>query len=308
MGKVERGIFTGVLILLLAASGALGLTWLFSADAAPIYRVSILLDGSEEDYWENFMLGVDQAAQERNVDVRTVSRYDGTDVGQAQAETLGQELENGFDGVILAPVDEAALAQVLAEQPAECAKVAVAGPRLESDKIGCYISADPLEMGRKLADAVAEGGWNACAIYLDQSAGEAAALRLQGMAERLAELGIPCETVAASWSEELPAFPASDTALAAVEPGTTALLCRDAPEGAAIYGVGASNDLLRHLEEGRLCALVVQCDYEAGYLSLQSLLGLIEGAGQKDHVLDSYVVTAETMFEDPMNQILFPIS
>ena len=53
---------------------------------------------------------------------------------------------------------------------------------------------------------------------------------------------------------------------------------------------------------------MVQCDYEAGYLSLQSLVGLIEGAGQADRTLSSYTVTAETMFEDPMDQILFPIS
>ena len=46
MGKAERRIFTGVLILLLAAAGALGLTWLFSTDTPPVYQVSILLDGA----------------------------------------------------------------------------------------------------------------------------------------------------------------------------------------------------------------------------------------------------------------------
>ena len=307
MGKAERRIFTGVLILLLAAAGALGLTWLFSTDTPPVYQVSILLDGAEEDYWDNFLRGVDRAAQERNVDVRIISRYEGADVGQAQAEVLSKEVGKGADGVILAPVDWAAHLQVIQDASSSGIRTTVAGPRPDGGSAGCYISADPVEMGRKLADAVAEEGSRSCTVYLSEEAGEAACLRLQGLEARLEELGIPCRSVTVSPDGE-EQLPAGEGALLAVEPGITERLCREAPEGALIFGMDTSNDLLHHLEEGRICALVVQCDYEAGYLSLQSLVGLIEGAGQADRTLSSYTVTAETMFEDPMDQILFPIS
>ena len=307
MGKVERRIFTGVLILLLAALGALALTRIFAGDQAPVYRVSILLDGTEEDYWQNFRLGVEHAAQEHNVDVRQVTRYEGEDMGQAQAGTLGQELENGADGVILVPINWGRLTQVLEEHSDSEAKVAVAGPGQESGQVGCCIWGDPLEMGGKLAGAVAEGGQRTCTVYLSRSAGETAGLYYQGLAEGLAERGISCRKVVFTGEEALQ-MPENGGALAAVEPAVTEQLCRSVGAGGEIYGIGASDRLLHCLEDGLVQALVVQCDYNAGYLSLLSLLGLIEGAVQEDRVLESYVVTAENMFDDPMDQILFPIS
>ena len=63
------------------------------------------------------------------------------------------------------------------------------------------------------------------------------------------------------------------------------------------------------LADGRgddAAALVVQSDYEAGYLSLLSVLETLEGRRPEDQTLDCYTVTAENMFTDPMDQILFP--
>ena len=38
-----------------------------------------------------------------------------------------------------------------------------------------------------------------------------------------------------------------------------------------------------------------------------SVIAQLEGERQKNRVLESYVATAENMFTDPMDQILFPI-
>ena len=66
--------------------------------------------------------------------------------------------------------------------------------------------------------------------------------------------------------------------------------------------------LLRGLEEGTAAALVIQSDYDAGYLSLLSVLETLEGRRPEDQTLDCYTVTAENMFTDPMDQILFPVA
>ena len=55
-----------------------------------------------------------------------------------------------------------------------------------------------------------------------------------------------------------------------------------------------------------MAALVVQSDYEVGYLSLLSLLDALEGTPPQDQLLSCYTVTAENMFSDPLDQILFP--
>ena len=77
MGRIEKRIFFGVLLVLLSALGAMLFQNAFATDAPRIYRVSVLLDGAGEDYWQSFRRGVNQAAQEHNVDVRFLSRYEG---------------------------------------------------------------------------------------------------------------------------------------------------------------------------------------------------------------------------------------
>ena len=61
------------------------------------------------------------------------------------------------------------------------------------------------------------------------------------------------------------------------------------------------------MEEGAAEALVIQSDYDAGYLSVLRLVGAMQGLAQNDVVLDCYTVTAENMFTDPVDQILFPV-
>ena len=53
---------------------------------------------------------------------------------------------------------------------------------------------------------------------------------------------------------------------------------------------------------------MVQSDYDAGYLSLLSVLESLDGVQPEDQILDCYTVTAENMFSDPMDQILFPVA
>ena len=236
MGRTEKRVFAAVLAVLLLALGGMLLLALPAGDGPPIYHITILTDGSDEAYWQNFRLGADRAARDRNADLRYLSRYEG-EPGPAQAQALRGLWEEGdCDGVILLPVDAASLGEALSEAPPELA-VAVAGAAPEGGQADCVISADPGEMGRRLAEA----------------------------------------------------------------------LCQAAGAGSGpVYGIGSSDLLLHYLEEGTAAALVVQSDYEAGYLSVQGVLDALEGSSPQDRDLACYTVTAETMFTDPLDQILFP--
>lgn len=77
MSKNERHVFIGVLLVLAAALVVMLFQNVRGNGQPEIRRVSVLLDGESESYWQNFRLGVDRAAREHNVDVRYVSRYDG---------------------------------------------------------------------------------------------------------------------------------------------------------------------------------------------------------------------------------------
>ena len=301
MSKNERHIFMGVLLVLAAALAVMLVQNILGSGQPEIRRVSVLLDGEGESYWQNFRLGVDKAAREHNVDVRYVYRYDGP-AGTAQVEQLRREWEGELDGVILVPVDGEALAEALREAPAGLA-VTVAGPALPDTEGTCTISASPEEMGRRLADAVADSGASSCAVILTGQEGETALRRYRGLEEGLQARGVGWRTVMVAAVEALPE--PNGQPVVALEPGTTEALCA---RGGPVYGFGASNSILRSLEEGTAAALVVQSDYDAGYLSLLSVLEALDGAQPEDQTLDCYTVTAENMFTDPVDQILFPVA
>lgn len=301
MSKNERHIFIGVLLVLAAALAVMLVQNILGSGQPEIRRVSVLLDGEGESYWQNFRLGVDKAAREHNVDVRYVYRYDGP-AGTAQAEQLRREWEGELDGVILVPVNGEALAEALREAPSGLA-VTVVGPALSGVEGTCTISASPEEMGRRLADAVADSGASSCAVILTGQEGETALRRYRGLEEGLKARGVGWRTVMAAAVEALPE--PNGQPVVALEPGTTEALCA---RGGPVYGFGASNSILRSLEEGTAAALVVQSDYDAGYLSLLSVLEALDGAQPEDQILDCYTVTAENMFTDPLDQILFPVA
>lgn len=300
MSKNERHVFMGVLLILAAALVVMVLQSVLGSGQPEIRRVSVLLDGQSETYWQNFRLGVDRAAREHNVDVRYVFRYE-EPVYTAQIQQLRREWEGELDGVILAPVDSGALAEALKEAPSGLA-VTVAGPGLSETENVCTISASPEEMGRRLADAVADSGAPSCTVILSGLEGEPVLRRYRGLEERLRERGVTCKTVTTTSVDALPE--PNGQPVVALEPAMTEALCG---WGGPVYGIGISHQILSCLENGRAAALVIQSDYDAGYLSLLSILEALEGGRPEDQTLDCYTVTAENMFTDPMDQILFPV-
>ncbi len=298
MKKGEQYLFFSVLVILLLALVLLVTQWVRGSDAPKVYRVSVLLAGTEGDSWRNFRAGMNQAALEQNVDLRFVTRYD---AGLTQADALRREWEGEADGVVLLPADGEALARTLEEAPSGLA-VCVVGPALSSDRVDCYVSPDYERMGRSLADAVAEQE-EQCTLYLSSAPSPSAGLIAAGLEAGLAEHGIPLLRQTAQ--EGIPLFPPARGALAAVEPRVIETLCAASGAAGRVYGAGLSDGLLRALEDGSAAALLVQSDFDAGYLSLSRVVGLLTQEKTENAVLESYTATSENMFEFPMSDILF---
>ena len=60
MGRIEKRVCIVVLAAFLLALGAMLLQDLLAGDAPRIYHITILLDGSDEAYWQSFRLGADR--------------------------------------------------------------------------------------------------------------------------------------------------------------------------------------------------------------------------------------------------------
>lgn len=297
MKQGERRLLFSVLAILVCALMLLVAQWLRGSDAPRVYRVSVLLAGSEGESWRNFRAGLNQAALEQNVDLRFVTRYD---AGLTQADALRQEWEGEADGVVILPAASEALAQVLSQAPTDLA-VCVVGPTLPSNRVDCYVSPDYGAMGRSLAQSLASHE-KSCTLYLSASPAPAALLIADGLEEELVALGIPLHRQVLG---DTPFSPPLSGALAAVEPQVGEVLCTLPSSTGRVYSAGVSDGLLRALEEREAAALLVQSDYDAGYLSLSRVVALLTQQSPGNALLETYTATGETMFESPISDILF---
>ena len=295
MRRGEKCLLLAVLATLMAALILLLIQSAGGGGAAEVYHVSVLRDAAESDRWKNLRAGMNQAALERNVDLRFIPRYD---EGAAQSEILRQEWEGGADGVIVLPTED--LTPVLKEAPDRLA-VGILGPRTARGVGDCCIAPDYAGMGRSLAEAAAELG--SCTLYVEEGAGQTALELAQAVEAGLAGLGVPCERRTAD-PADLPPLP-EHGALAAVEPELLEAICAVRGTRGRVFGVGTSDTLLRALEEGRVAAMVVQSDYDMGYLAVSQVTEQLTRGKTGDVTLETYTATGENMFRRPMADILF---
>lgn len=68
-----------------------------------IYPVSVILDDTTDESYQNFKKGVDRAAIELNADVSMITLYEGGDVSQ-QIERMAREQQDGARALIVMPV------------------------------------------------------------------------------------------------------------------------------------------------------------------------------------------------------------
>lgn len=304
MGKGEKRVFLSVLAVLVVSLAFLLMQGATGANTPRVFHVSVLMDGTGDDYSRNFKKGVEQAAVDSNVDVRYISHYE-SGAADAQAEALRSEWEGEADGVVIVPVDADALTLALIDAPQQLA-VTISGPNVVTEHTAVYITMDNRATGARLADAVYESGTKACTVFLPADAGAAVSERYEGFRARLKELDVSHGAV--ETADPSGALLAPGYALVALEPTMAEALCELPAAAGRVYGIGTSNRLLRFLEDGAAAALVVQSDYSAGYLSLMSVVGQLRGVTQKDVTLESYTVTKDNMFAEPLVQMLFPIN
>lgn len=80
-----------------------------------IYPVSVILDDTTDESYQNFKKGVDRAAIELNADVSMITLYEGGDASQ-QIERMAREQQDGARALIVMPVEESALESALADK------------------------------------------------------------------------------------------------------------------------------------------------------------------------------------------------
>ena len=279
----------------------------------PLLEVSVVVPYQSSDEFATIRQGLDQAADDLNVEVRYLTltkRYD----TEEQQTILRRELEGRADGVILFPTDSIALAPIVEEWFRKVPIVTIESP-VVTDKPVPAICGNDYDMGLKLAERVLAYRQDNSPVYLLYSNPKSLSLtqRAAGISDAFQEDGLT--VFQQVLPPELPLLQQELARMAQEQPGIWIALEPLILEQAAqlahpsvmLYGMGSSNLIASGLEEGRIEATVVKNDFSEGYLAMGLVVGNRKNTTVPQNPLVEFqVVDCNNMYDREIQKLLFP--
>lgn len=308
----------GILVIILAV------VMLMGRNGKEPYKVSVIIENSDDNQWAAFRYGLRMAAEDQEMEMSVVST-EGTMTLEEQQELAQQEMDNGADGIILQPVPGEDTEEMLKkiEKKVPVMLVESTASREAQDSSFPVTQPDNYAMGKALAEELLKDcGDNlkgkSLGIISEMPETQAAIDRERGFREALKGQGAKVGWSVAGSSEEGNTDPLGnlskvDFVIALDDTSLTAAGEYSAANdlhGAILYGIGNSTEAAYYLDTGAAQCLVVPDEFNVGYQSLQEVSEKLGHFFKKmeDRVTDYTVIRRDTLFTKENQEILFTMS
>ena len=307
----------GVLVLILAV------IMLLDRNGKEPYKVSVIIENSEDNQWAAFRYGLRMAAKDRQVEVSVVPT-EGAMTLEEEQELIEQEIYNGADGVIVQPVPGSDTEEMLKkiEKKVPVMLVGSAAAK-EGGETFPVTQPDNYAMGQALAEELIRDcadNLRGKSLGIVSCAGDSQAVqeRSAGFQEALKGMGTRVSwNVEGIFGEEetnsLESLPKVDFVIALddeslVKAGTASE--ENNLHGAVVYGIGNSTEAVYCLDFGSAECLVVPDEFNVGYQSLTEVAeSLGHFSGDMENRTVSYtVMRRENLFTKENQEILFTMN
>ena len=293
---------------------------LIAKKAEQPYEISVICPDQSTENWTTVKLGIDQAAQDLNVNVSFITLTNRNNVKE-QVTLLSREVNNGADAVVIAPINSTSLKEPVEQASGKIPVVAMQStvtglPKLQT------VSCDNYKMGNSLAKGIVrneKGGRPV--IILRNSVGSSNiddSLRgvkdaLKGWNSSILSCDIP--------DSAQDAYNAAKTAIGAHRDGIFIALDGATLEAAAkakkdmlktgsgsirLYGVGRTNTVVSLLEQKIISAIAVDNEFNIGYLSVKTAVDSINKKMDGNTNVNFILVNSTNMYESESERMLFP--
>lgn len=289
------------------------------------YSVSVIVNDSNSDRWIAMREGLEQAAQDHNIELNYVSTGAIVDIDEEMA-LISREIERGADGIIAQMIDSN-----VNSESVEAIDSRVALMLLETDvtpeEVYTYIGPDNLAIGTSIAEAVKEdfgAGLDGKKIGILAGNQDQIAMqqRLEGLEAEFLDTGVELLWTIQGQSTETSAdiilkqqTSPADIIVALGNSETEAAvdylltLPPEKGEDVCLYGAGCSEKAVYYLDKGVIQTLVVPNEFNMGYQSMAGMAKQLEyRLSEVESQTVNYLVVDRTNLYDEENQkILFPI-
>jgi ribose transport system substrate-binding protein len=301
-----------------------------SVENAGKLTIAVIPKGTSHVFWQSIHAGAEKAAQELGAEVIWRGPLREDDRASQVSEVEGF-VTRGISGIVLAPLDEAALVAPVADAARSKIPVVIIDSALKGNDYVSFVATDNRQGGRIAAEALANvlpnGGKVVMLRYAEGSAStndrEDGFLEAIGLHKNIEVLsanqygGADVEGAYQKSEAMLNRFKKSDGSLAVDgvfcpnESTTLGMLRVLEDSGWAgktkLVGFDASDTLVKGLAEGHIDALVVQDPVKMGYLGVKTLVAHIKG-NPVDKRIDTgaQLITRDKMSDPSTKELLHP--
>ena len=317
-------------VVVVAALAVLGTPACNRPDTSGTRTIAVIPKGTSHVFWQSIHAGAEKAARELGVRIiwRGPLREDDRD---SQVSEVQGFVSRGVSGIVLAPLDEAALAQPVADAKRGGIPVVVIDSGLKGDDYVSFVATDNRKGGRMAGDHLAGLLSNAGKVVLLRYAegSESTIQREEGFLEAIAaHKGL--EVVSANQyggSDVEGAYKKGEALLSRYKRpdgslGVDGIFCPNESTTLAMLrvlqdngwagkvrfvGFDAADTLVKGLADGHLDGLVLQDPVNMGYLGVKTMVAHLNGQPVEKRI-DTGVrlITRERMNDPDAKELLQP--
>jgi len=306
------------------------------AESANTYRIAVIPKGTTHIFWKSIHAGAVKAAEElKAAGVNVEIIWKGPlkeDDRESQIRVVEDLVTRGVSGIVLAPLDDAALRMPVKDAVDNGIPVVIIDSGLKSDDYTSFVATDNYIGGTKGGEQLAKilKGKGRIIMLRYQEGSASTMNREQGFLDVLKEKYPDIEVVSANQyggATTESAYEASENLLAPLRTAdggltidgifcpneSTAFAMLRALEdsdlaGKVTYvGFDSSDRLVMGLRSGKIHGLVLQDPINMGYLGVKTLVAHLEGQKVEKRIdTGSAVATPENMDDPKMKNLLEP--
>ncbi|MBN2315506.1 MAG: substrate-binding domain-containing protein [Sedimentisphaerales bacterium] len=325
-----------VLVVLIVVLTAIGCKQKKAEEKSSKIQIAVIPKGTTHIFWKSIHAGAVKAQEElkaAGVDVEVIWKGPlKEDDRESQIRVMEDFITRGVTGIVLAPLDDAALRMPVKDAVANGIPVVIIDSGLKSEDYTSFVATDNYIGGQKGGERLAEIlGGKGKVIMLRYQEGSASTMnREQGFLDVLKEKYPEIEVVSASQyggATTESAYTASENLLSPLRKpdgsltidgifcpneSTAFAMLRALEDGGfagkvKYVGFDSSDRLVMGLKNGSIHGLVLQDPINMGYLGVKTIVAHLQGQTVEKHIdTGSAVATPENMDDPKIKNLLEP--
>lgn len=310
-------------IMTLSCSILIGFLFILSygidgdASKKEFVEISVITREKNSNSFETIKQGIEQAANDMRVEVSYITLSEKNSAAE-QIELINREVNNGAKALLLSAANSKALGDVVTQISTQIPVISIESP-VEVEKSFPSFTGDNLKMGEALAKRIIyKGVYDKQIVILTSSQNcNNIVQRQEGIVSILNAVGaeivyytVPDDGTGVLEAVNEMASKKKADIIVALEPFSleiAAQAIQNMQNPPLLYGIGVTGKIASYLEKNIIDTVVVQNDFNIGYLGMKAAVNAIEKKFVTSNTNIEYrLINSSNMYTTESQRLLFP--